>query len=292
MLGPQGLDLFLAAGVGLDEIGADGLIGSAEGQQDEHGGHARAVLAAGAVEQHRRFTGFQRPEQLFVGLVAVEHPLVHGPGHPVALVGHPFQQGEAVFRGEIHFFAVFEAEAADLHQPGTVRHIVRGRGGFGAAAQVEDEAEAQAVQQLAVRRAGQAGRGDAAVDLPPFDVLALVGLIAAQLPEVVSARKRQGGAGCRVHGCGSGRGGAGKHRGVVERLGRASAAGRQAGGPAQHLHQIAAEQVDVGGTVVPALHQRDTERGQVFQQDVPHPVQLPPGPRLVPGQTGAELLLY
>ena len=198
VLGPQGLDLFLAAGVGLDEIGADGLIGSAEGQQDEHGGHARAVLAAGAVEQHRRFTGFQRPEQLFVGLVAVEHPLVHGPGHPVALVGHPFQQGEAVFRGEIHFFAVFEAEAADLHQPGTVRHIVRGRGGFGAAAQVKDEAEAQAVQQLAVRRAGQAGRGDAAVDLPPFDVLALVGLIAAQLPEVVSARKGRGvpGAGC------------------------------------------------------------------------------------------------
>ena len=43
--------------------------------------------------------------------------------------------------------------------------------------------------------------------------------------------------------------------------------------------------------MVPPLHERDAKGRQVFQQNIPHPVQLPPGPRLIPGQAGAELLL-
>ena len=44
--------------------------------------------------------------------------------------------------------------------------------------------------------------------------------------------------------------------------------------------------------MVAPLQKRDAEGRQVFQQDVPHPVQLPPRARLVPGQAGAELLLH
>ena len=36
----------------------------------------------------------------------------------------------------------------------------------------------------------------------------------------------------------------------------------------------------------------DAEGRQILQQDIPHPVQLPPRPRLIPGQAGAELLLH
>ena len=85
---------------------------------------------------------------------------------------------------------------------------------------------------------------------------------------------------------------AGQHREVVEGLGRTAPARRQRGGPAQHLHQVAAQQVDVGRGIVPALYQRYAQRGQVLQQHVPHPVQLPPGTGLVASQAGAQLLLH
>ena len=44
--------------------------------------------------------------------------------------------------------------------------------------------------------------------------------------------------------------------------------------------------------MVAPLQKRDAEGRQVFQQDIPHPVQLPPRARLIPGQAGAELLLH
>lgn len=70
------------------------------------------------------------------------------------------------------------------------------------AAQIEDKAQAQTVQQLPVSLAGEFPRRDAPVDLAPLDVLALIGLVAAQLAEVVSALKGQlsAGAGCTTAG--------------------------------------------------------------------------------------------
>ena len=243
------------------------------------------------MEEHRRLAHFQRTEQLFIGLVAEQHPLVHGIRHPASLVGHPLQQGLPVFGREVHLLAVLKAEAADAHEPCTVGHIIRAFGGLRLAAQVKDEPQPQRVQQLPVGLTGELPRRDAPVDLPPPDVLALVGLVAAQLAEVVAALERQFCAGGRMHhsglGCRAGQDGQ-----VVEGLGRTSAPGRQAGCAAQHLHEVAAQQVDVGRGMIPPLHQGDAEGRQILQQDIPHPVQLPPCPRLIPGQAGAELLLH
>ena len=44
--------------------------------------------------------------------------------------------------------------------------------------------------------------------------------------------------------------------------------------------------------MVPPLDEGDAEGRQIFDQHIPHPVQFPAGTRLVPGQTGAELLLH
>ena len=44
--------------------------------------------------------------------------------------------------------------------------------------------------------------------------------------------------------------------------------------------------------MVPPLHHRDAERRHILDEHIAHPVQLPPCPRLVPGQTGAQLLLH
>ena len=44
--------------------------------------------------------------------------------------------------------------------------------------------------------------------------------------------------------------------------------------------------------MIPPLHQRDAQRGQIFQQHIPHTVQFPPGSRFVAGQAGAQLLLH
>ena len=121
-------------------------------------------------------------------------------------------------------------------------------------------------------------------------MLALVGLVAAQLPEVVPARKGQLGARSRVLRCRLG-GGAGQHREVVEGLCRAAPPGRQGCRSPDDLHQVAPQQVKIGRVVVPPLHHRNAEGRQIFQQHVTHPVQLPPCPRLVAGQAGAELLL-
>ena len=58
VLGPDGFQLRPAPDVRLLKIFGDGLVRRAQRQQDEHGGHAGAVLARRAVEEHRRLTGF------------------------------------------------------------------------------------------------------------------------------------------------------------------------------------------------------------------------------------------
>ena len=224
-------DLGGAAEVGAGIIRADGLVRSTQRQQDQHGGYAGAVLARCAVEQDGRFAGFQRPEQLFERLVAGEHLPVHQLGE-VRPGGDALHQPLDVVGRKIDLLPGGIPQAADLHQPCAVRHIVRQLCGFCAAAQVKDEPQSQPVQPGAVGFGGQPPGGEAPVNLPPLYGLALVGVVAAQLPEVVAARKGQLGArGGMLRG--SFGGGAGKHRRGVEGLCRPSPAGRQAGGAAQ-----------------------------------------------------------
>ena len=286
-------DLCLAAEVRALIVRADGLIRRAQCQQDKHGRHAGAVLACRAVEQDGGLARFQCAEQLFEGLIAKQHPLVHGLHKKAAVrvLLAALHQGGDVIRRKGDLAAILGAQAADLHQPCAVRHIVRLSAGLFRAAQIKDQAQAQRIQLRAVGLPGELAGRDAAPDLTPLHMLALVGFIAAQLPEVGAAGKVQLGAGHRVGRCSLCRS-AGQHREVVERLCGPSTAGRQAGRTAQHLHQVAAQQVDVGRGMIPPLHQRDAQRGQVFQQHVPHAVQLPPGTRLVAGQAGAQLLLH
>ena len=242
------------------------------------------------MEQDRRFARLQRPEQLLVGLIVEDHLLIHGIGEVMLLILLALEQLFNVPGREGDLASVRVAKPADAHQPRAIGHIVRLLRCLGLAAQVKDEPQAQAVQQLTVSCPGQQSGGNAAVDLPPLDMLALVGLVAAQLPEVVSAHKGQLGARSRVLRCRLG-GGAGQHREVVEGLCRAASPGRQGCRSPDDLHQVAPQQVKIGRVVVPPLHHRDAEGRQIFQQHVTHPVQLPPCPRLVAGQAGAELLL-
>lgn len=97
--------------------------------------------------------------------------------------------------------AVLGAQAADLHQTCTVRYVVRFFLHFPAAAQIKDQAQAQRVQLRAVGLTGELAGRDAAPDLAPLDMLALVGFVTAQLPEVGAAGKIQLGAGHRVGWC-------------------------------------------------------------------------------------------
>ena len=286
VLGPDPFQLRAVALVRSDEIGVDRLVRSAQRQQDQHGRHASAVFAAGAMEEHRRLARFQRPEQLLVRLISEEHLLVHGVGHPAALIGLALQQLFPILRREVHLFAAVKAKPADADQPCTVRHIVRHLLGLLLAAQIEDEPQPKGIQQFPVCVAGQQTGGDAAIDLTPADMLALVRFVAAQLPEVAAARKGQLGARRGVgHRLFHRR--AGKHGHIVKRLGRPTPPGRQRRRAPQHLHQVAAQQVEVGGIVIPPLHHGNAEGRHILNENVPHPVQLPPGPRLVAGQAGA-----
>ena len=80
----------------------------------------------------------------------------------------------------------------------------------------------------------------------------LIGLVAAQLAEVVSALKGQLRAGGRMYHGGLCRR-AGQDGQVIEGLRRPSAPGRQADRTAQHLHQVAAQQVDISRSMVAPL---------------------------------------
>ncbi len=166
----KGVDLGLAADIGLHKVRTDGFVGRAQRQQDQHGGHAGAVFAAGAVEQDRRFAGFQRPEQLLVGLIAEQHLSVH-PVEDVLTLPGGVQLAFDVPGGKGDLIAVGAAQRADLHQPGAVRHIVRLGRGLGSAAQVEDEPQTQRVQQGTVSRVGEQPGAHAAADLAPRTVL-------------------------------------------------------------------------------------------------------------------------
>ena len=179
------------------------------------------------MEQDGGLACFQRTEQLLERLVAKQHPLVHSL-HEGASVGAFFialHQGGDIIRRKGDLVAVLGAQAADLHQTCTVRYVVRFFLHFPAAAQIKDQAQAQRVQLRAVGLTGELAGRDAAPDLAPLDMLALVGFVTAQLPEVGAAGKIQLGAGHRVGRCSLCRS-AGQHREIVERLCGPSAAGR------------------------------------------------------------------
>ena len=185
------------------------------------------------MEQDGRLAGFQRPEQLLKRLVAGEHLPVHQLGK-ICSGGDALHQPLDIVGRKIDLLPGGIPQTADLHQPCAVRYIVRQLCGLCAAAQVKDEPYPQPVQPSAVSFGGQPPGGEAPVDLPPLYGLALVGVVAAQLPEVVAACKGQLGARGGMLG-GSLCGGAGKHRRGVEGLCGPTPTGRQAGGAAQDL---------------------------------------------------------
>ena len=124
MGGPDLFQLRAAADIGPDKILTDRFIGSPQRQQDEHGRHAGAVFPARAVEQDRRFTRLQRPEQLLVGLIAEEHLLIHGIGEVTFLVLLALEQLFNVPGREGDLASVRVAKPADTHQPRAIGHIV------------------------------------------------------------------------------------------------------------------------------------------------------------------------